>query len=582
MSTTTTTHENGQGLQLQSDNVGALPLLNRFIKRMRLEEFLRKRVPAGDPRQKLEPAVGLLLLLRNIMISRTPLYRLGEWAERFDPRLLGLPAEALDYLNDDRSGRCLDLLFRADRGTLTTEIVVWVAKEFDLDLTQLHNDSTTITVTGEYPDADGQPAHGQATHRIARGHSKDYRPDLKQLLFILTTTADGSVPIWCNVDHGNTTDDTTHIATWDTLHKLTGRPDFLYVADCKLASAENTSYIDQNGGRFVTVMPATWREHAQFYEQLRTSEIPWIDVLSKPSARSKKDTPAIYRGYEHPQKTSHGFRVLWYWSSQKAANDRTAREHRIESVERALQELRERVGQPRSRLKTIEAVTEAAQKIVSEKNAEAWVNIQVETQEVEYKEQMGPGRPGANTPYRVRKETTVSLHWQLNAQALQDEAATDGVFPLLTNDRDISVKDTLVAYKHQPSLEKRHQQLKSVLQVRPVMLQNHLRIEALLFVYFLALLTEALIERETRNRMRKLELKQIAIYGEGKPSSAPTTDALIQLLDGLRRYRLVDKSGRVVQRFYDEVSDAQRVVMRLHNLTAQQYMSAAEEDVGRG
>lgn len=49
---------------------------------------------------------------------------------------------------------------------------------------------------------------------------------------MLTTTADGGVPIWSHVDHGNTSDDGTHIATWDTLRQLTGTTDFLYVADC--------------------------------------------------------------------------------------------------------------------------------------------------------------------------------------------------------------------------------------------------------------------------------------------------------------------------------------------------------------
>jgi hypothetical protein len=38
-------------------------------------------------------------------------------------------------------------------------------------------------------------------------------------------------------------DDQTHRATWDLLCRLTGRHDFLYVADCKLASAENMAYI---------------------------------------------------------------------------------------------------------------------------------------------------------------------------------------------------------------------------------------------------------------------------------------------------------------------------------------------------
>lgn len=54
-------------------------------------------------------------------------------------------------------------------------------------------------------------------HRITFGHNKDHRPDLKQLLRVLTTSADGTVPVWRSVDHGNTTDDRTHVDTWNFL-----------------------------------------------------------------------------------------------------------------------------------------------------------------------------------------------------------------------------------------------------------------------------------------------------------------------------------------------------------------------------
>ena len=40
-----------------------------------------------------------------------------------------------------------------------------------------------------------------------------------------------------------------------TAEILTGRRDFLYVADCKLASTENMAYIHQRQGRFLTVLP---------------------------------------------------------------------------------------------------------------------------------------------------------------------------------------------------------------------------------------------------------------------------------------------------------------------------------------
>ena len=52
-------------------------------------------------------------------------------------------------------------------------------------------------------------------------------------------------------------------------------------------------------------------------------------------------------------------------------------------------------------------------------------------------------------------------------------------------------------------MEKRHEQLKFVYAVASVMLNNVDRREVLLFVYFLALLIDSLIEREIRNKMAK-------------------------------------------------------------------------------
>ncbi len=86
---------------------------------------------------------------------------------------------------DDRVGRTLDRLFDADRASLITEVVLGVIRDFHLDVSQLHNDLTTITFSGNYKGATGRARGGQATSAITYGHNKDHRPDLKQLLWIL-------------------------------------------------------------------------------------------------------------------------------------------------------------------------------------------------------------------------------------------------------------------------------------------------------------------------------------------------------------------------------------------------------------
>ncbi|MEZ6087692.1 MAG: hypothetical protein R3C05_06640 [Pirellulaceae bacterium] len=77
------------------------------------------------------------------------------------------------------------------------------------------------------------------TPAITWGHNKDHRPDLKQLLYILTVADDGGVPIYFQTESGNVTDDSTHQRTWKLLNEVVKRPDFVYVADCKLATTSN-------------------------------------------------------------------------------------------------------------------------------------------------------------------------------------------------------------------------------------------------------------------------------------------------------------------------------------------------------
>ncbi len=66
---------------LHSRAIGALPIINRFIQRCRIRETLEKFLPAEDGRNRVNTAI--LLLVRNILISREPIYGLGEWAAAF-------------------------------------------------------------------------------------------------------------------------------------------------------------------------------------------------------------------------------------------------------------------------------------------------------------------------------------------------------------------------------------------------------------------------------------------------------------------------------------------------------------------
>jgi transposase len=69
--------------------------------------------------------------------------------------------------------------------------------------------------------------------------------------------------------------------TWDLLCRLTGRRDFLYIADCKLATTENMAHIHQRQGRFLTVLPRTRSEDRGFRDLLSQDQVQWHPIHDK-------------------------------------------------------------------------------------------------------------------------------------------------------------------------------------------------------------------------------------------------------------------------------------------------------------
>ena len=129
--------------QLRRKRIGAMPLLLTVAQRIGFDELLRHHIPPHG-NEKVAAADSLLLLVFNITSGRQPLYELAQWTTEFDGRLFGWASELSEALfNDDRYGRALDKLFAADRATLMTDLVLRLVQSTQLDLTQIHNDSTS-------------------------------------------------------------------------------------------------------------------------------------------------------------------------------------------------------------------------------------------------------------------------------------------------------------------------------------------------------------------------------------------------------------------------------------------------------
>ncbi|MCB0053493.1 MAG: DUF4277 domain-containing protein, partial [Caldilinea sp.] len=175
-----------EGKFIHTHQVGAVPVIGHILERMQLDKFFGQHI-VGDRRDKISTSTMLLLLLNNLLVSREPMYGVVEWASNFGPWLFNLQPHEWEHLNDDRVGRDLERLFAALSSNLIMDVVTHVVQEFKVSLDEIHNDSTTISFHGAYCQAlQEQQIRGQSAPAITWGHSKDHRPDPKQLLYTLT------------------------------------------------------------------------------------------------------------------------------------------------------------------------------------------------------------------------------------------------------------------------------------------------------------------------------------------------------------------------------------------------------------
>jgi transposase len=545
-------------------------LINHVLGRLGLEAMLAEAVPTTDRRQRLAHSQALGVLLRSILVEREPIYRQQETVATFSPEAFGLTAGDLAHVGDDVIGRALDRLFDADRGTLLTRVVVAAVQRFDLALDELHDDSTSIKFSGQYRKAKGRRVRGKRAPFITHGYSKDHRPDLKQLLFILTTTHDGGVPVQFRCSDGNTSDVVTHEQTWDSLCQVTGRPGFLYVADCKLCNEDAMNHIDRKRGRFLTVMPRTRLEDREFREWIQRHEPPWEIVRDEENRRDKDGPRDRWRAFKHHLPSKEGWPVIWVWSALLALNQEQSRRERIAKAEELLGELEAQLKGSKARRRSYEEVHQRVDAILAGQQVHRWLEVQIQGTEEHRFKQATAGRPGPDTRYVRRTKRGWRIDWKVDENMIEYDRKSDGMYPLLTNDRTLSIQDAFAAHRRQPAIEKRFEQLKTVFELAPVFLKNEARIEAFFCLYFLALLVQALLERELRRGMKAEGVAELPIYPEERRCHRPTAEQVFRLFSHQAR-TVLGIGGNDVRVVEPVLTDLQREILHLVGVPASAY-----------
>ncbi len=174
---------------------------------------------------------------------------------------------------------------------------------------------------------------------------------------------------------------------------------------------------------------------------------------------------------------------------------------------------------------------------------------------------MGEANQAPIPAIRTRNKVSYQLEWKKNESEIRKTQRTDGLFPLVDN-TTLEPVDVLRTYKDQPYLEKRFSTKKSVLEVAPVFLKTPRRIEAMLFLYFIALMLVSLIERRIRAEMLEQQIDSLPIGPVGMHKKKPTWRTIMDTFDGIH-LAMIEQSGQVIHTALKGLDTLRRHVLAL-------------------
>src|SRR5208337_2405375 len=174
--------------------------------------------------------------------------------------LLEVPSE---QVNEDRLYRALDVLL-PHKVAVEQHLKQRFGELFALDYDLLLYDVTSSYFEGQ----------ATANSQAKRGHSRDHRPDCKQVCIALVVTKEG-VPLGYEIFDGNRTDVTTVEEIVSTIERRFGKSNRVWVMDRGMTSEDNLAWFWQTNRRFLVGTP---KSELKKWEKQLVDEKDWNKV----------------------------------------------------------------------------------------------------------------------------------------------------------------------------------------------------------------------------------------------------------------------------------------------------------------
>ena len=380
--------------------------------------------------------MAAVLVLARLCEPSSELHVAEDWYRRTALEdLLGLPAS---LVNDDRCYRALDRLL-PHKTALEQHLVARLGELFALDYDLLLYD-----VTSTY--FEGQAARNPLAQR---GHSRDHRPDCRQVCVALVVTREG-MPLGYELFAGNRPDVTTVKEIVGTMETRYGMAQRIWVMDRGMTSAANLAWLRETGRRYLVGTPKS--ELRRWAPQLAEAQ-DWytvregVDAQRCPGAEGT-ETFVLIRSSERREK-EHAMHARFQ-----------AR------IEVGLTRLARRLAHARRPLERGPVERQLGRLLAANSRAARRYTVTLE--------------PDATVAAGVRVTWTVRPEWDDWAHC------SDGCYVLRSNIADWSPEDLWRTYIQLTEAEAAFRIHKSDLAIRPIWHQREDRVQAHIFVCFLA------------------------------------------------------------------------------------------------
>ncbi len=567
-----------------SARLDELLLIANELRRLGVAALVDERVPP-DPRSRVTHGQCIEALIATILLGTHTLYSIGEVLEPYDLELtFGWPGATADHFHDVRVSAAMDALFEAGIVPVSSAALVRAVQVHELDLGRLHLDTTSVAVYGQYSLSE-EPAHPedpQAIPHVTRGHSKDKRGDLKQIVYGVSVTADGAVPTFGRAASGNRADVQETRFMLQQLSEILPEPrGTTLVGDSKFFSGETLVVAQRHGMHVVTMLPrgtllwgqvfTAYREALGRGESVTTfkaaypPEDPEVPS-SEPPAPTKEwvgrsfDMPYTWDGEGGGSKQEIPLRLIVVESSTLRAQRTASIEGRRAKERAKLEQAKERTEKREFKCET--DAGRAADAFRARYGPDLHgIATRVVSEEREAK-RPGPGRPRADEARPRELIWRVKVDIDDDQEFVEEAIFCDSCYVLVstlprTGEHAATDQEVFDYYREQNSVEGAFRWAKNPLAVAPIFLKTSERIAALGLVYVLALMTYALIQRHARAR---LDATGEVVPGNRGVTSTPTTEVLFRLFRGIDVVRGVPGEPAVVSRITQSQLDALEIL----------------------